>query len=212
MRITSSARIHARCPWVPAENTDGMIITAMSVNGRQAWYSTPDRAHASALDHRPNRRRKSLRSTRARILLSAAIKASATATIDIEWNHKLPGGPGSGHRMTQRWADSLFQPTQWFPRVAVYDDLRGWDPESYLGPIGVLQQFWPLRCKARRARWMDREWHRHSCRIRSRCSQLSRADACRTCAREATARSRLSVRAKWDQARRLRRVNDSSGT
>ena len=28
--------------------------------------------------------------------------------------------------MTQRWADSLFQPTQWYPRLAVYDDLRGW--------------------------------------------------------------------------------------
>jgi hypothetical protein len=29
--------------------------------------------------------------------------------------------------MTQRWADTLFQPTQWFPRVAKYDDLRGWE-------------------------------------------------------------------------------------
>ncbi|MEZ4455155.1 MAG: M1 family aminopeptidase [Gemmatimonadales bacterium] len=43
--------------------------------------------------------------------------------------------------MTQRWADSLFQPTQWYPRVAVYDDLRGWDSELYLGPSEFYNNF-----------------------------------------------------------------------
>jgi hypothetical protein len=43
--------------------------------------------------------------------------------------------------MSQRWADTLFQPTQWYPRVAVYDDLRGWDPELYLGPSEFYNNF-----------------------------------------------------------------------
>jgi hypothetical protein len=43
--------------------------------------------------------------------------------------------------MTQRWADSLYQPTQWYPRVAVYDDLRGWDQELYLGPSEFYNNF-----------------------------------------------------------------------
>jgi hypothetical protein len=43
--------------------------------------------------------------------------------------------------MTMRWADSLYQPTQWFPRVAVYDDLRGWDGELYLGPSEFYNDF-----------------------------------------------------------------------
>ena len=43
--------------------------------------------------------------------------------------------------MTQRWADTLFQPTQWYPRVAVYDDLRGWDTELYLGPSEFYNNF-----------------------------------------------------------------------
>ena len=43
--------------------------------------------------------------------------------------------------MTQRWGDTLFQPTQWYPRVAVYDDLRGWDPELYLGPSEFYNNF-----------------------------------------------------------------------
>ena len=43
--------------------------------------------------------------------------------------------------MTQRWADTLFQPTQWFPRVAKYDDLRGWDTQIYLGPAEFYNNF-----------------------------------------------------------------------
>ena len=63
------------------------------------------------------------------------------STVEIEWSHKIPGGPGIGHRMTQRWADTLFQPTQWYPRVARYDDLRGWDTELYLGPAEFHNNF-----------------------------------------------------------------------
>ena len=43
--------------------------------------------------------------------------------------------------MTQRFDDTLFQPTQWFPRVAKYDDLRGWDTSLYLGPAEFYNNF-----------------------------------------------------------------------
>jgi hypothetical protein len=43
--------------------------------------------------------------------------------------------------MTQRWEDHLFQPTQWFPRIAKYDDLRGWDSQVYLGPAEFFNNF-----------------------------------------------------------------------
>jgi hypothetical protein len=34
-----------------------------------------------------------------------------------------------------RWADTLYQVAQWYPRLAVFDDLRegGWDTDPYLG-------------------------------------------------------------------------------
>ncbi|MDZ7632676.1 MAG: M1 family metallopeptidase [Gemmatimonadaceae bacterium] len=125
-------------PWVPSQLTDGMVVTAIRVNGTPVLLDAPSPARGTALAAPVA---VNLRSTLARILLPTAIAPRATATIDIEWNHALPGGPGSGHRMTQRWADSLFQPTQWFPRVAVYDDLRGWDPEVYLGPSEFYNNF-----------------------------------------------------------------------
>jgi hypothetical protein len=43
--------------------------------------------------------------------------------------------------MTQRYDDTLFQPTQWFPRIAKYDDLRGWDNSPYLGPAEFYNNF-----------------------------------------------------------------------
>ena len=43
--------------------------------------------------------------------------------------------------MTQRWETYLFQPTQWFPRLAKYDDLRGWETSVYLGPAEFFNNF-----------------------------------------------------------------------
>ena len=49
-------------------------------------------------------------------------------------DYKIAGGPGAGHRMEHRWGDTLYQVAQWYPRVAVYDDLRGWDTDPTSAP------------------------------------------------------------------------------
>lgn len=138
-------------PWVPAEVTDGMVITRLRVNGDSVSLAPPVTGEgarslvaaqaAQAAQARPVPTAIGLRSTSARITLPTKIAPRASATLEIEWHHKLPGGPGVGHRMTQRWADTLYQPTQWYPRVAIYDDLRGWDPELYLGPSEFYNNF-----------------------------------------------------------------------
>jgi hypothetical protein len=128
--------------WVPSEETDGMVLTKLTVDGQAVAMNAP--AGGGRGGQQPPLASHTLtngRTTLARINLSTPIMPKATASIAIDWNHKLPGGPGSGHRMTQRWGDTLFQPTQWFPRVAVYDDLRGWDPELYLGPSEFYNGF-----------------------------------------------------------------------
>jgi hypothetical protein len=129
-------------PWVPAENTEGMVITKLSVDGREAvTQPSPAQLREAMQGAPPAPVLVNAKSTRADVRLASAIPAKGKATLVIEWNHKLPGGPGTGHRMTQRWGDTLYQPTQWFPRVAMYDDLRGWDPELYLGPSEFYNAF-----------------------------------------------------------------------
>jgi hypothetical protein len=123
---------------VPAETTEGMIVTRIKINGteidlklsppRQGRPGQPqqkiEKSFAVGLDQ-----------TVATVFLTEPINARSVATIEIDWSTKLPGGEGGqGHRMTQRWESKLFQPTQWYPRLAKYDDLRGWDTNPYLGP------------------------------------------------------------------------------
>lgn len=142
-------------PWVPAEITDGMAIARMTLDGAPvniASNAAPNAVAAEGARAIQNAQQAAAnaaggntllngRSTNARVRLATPIAPGATALLEIAWSHKLPGGPGTGHRMTQRWADTLFQPTQWFPRVAMYDDLRGWDTELYLGPSEFYNAF-----------------------------------------------------------------------
>jgi hypothetical protein len=127
-------------PWVPSEVTDGMVVTRMSVGGRQVNLE-PAAAGGQQQGPPAEPVASGLRTTAARITLSHPIPPNAKTTLEVDWNFKVPGGPGTGHRMTMRWADTLYQPTQWYPRVAVYDDLRGWDPELYLGPSEFYNNF-----------------------------------------------------------------------
>jgi hypothetical protein len=134
-------------PWVPAEETDGFAITRMSVNGQPVNLNPPPgfgrggRGRGGAAEPPGENVAVGLKTTRATIALANQIPAKGQATIEVEWSHKVPGGPGQNHRMTQRWGDTLYQPTQWYPRVAVFDDLRGWDPELYLGPSEFYNNF-----------------------------------------------------------------------
>lgn len=133
--------------WRPSQLTDGMVVTRITVNGAVVDLNPPapqggrGRGGAPA----PGDRRltaTNLTSTLATINLDKPIAAKSSAAIEIAWHTELPGGPdGSGHRMTQRYGDELFQPTQWYPRVAVFDDLRGWEQQMYLGPSEFYNNF-----------------------------------------------------------------------
>ncbi len=122
---------------VPAENTDGMVVTRIKINGVEIDLKlSPPRQNRS---QGPQKIERSfvvgLDQTVAIVNLATPIEPRSLATIEIDWNTKLPGGEGGqGHRMTQRWESKLFQPTQWYPRLAKYDDLRGWETNTYLGP------------------------------------------------------------------------------
>lgn len=128
---------------VPAENTDGCVLTRISVNGEAADLAAPPPGGRAMGANAPRKLAASnLDQTLGRISLATPLAAKSNATLDIAWHTKLPGGPnGRGHRMTERWGDTLFQPTQWYPRVAKYDDLRGWDTNVYLGPAEFYNNF-----------------------------------------------------------------------
>ncbi len=131
---------------VPAETTEGMVVTRIVVDGQEVDLNTPapgGRGRGRGRGNTPPRLvARGLDQTVGVVTLATPIGPRSTATLEIAWHTKLPGGPnGRGHRMTQRWDDTLFQPTQWFPRLAKYDDLRGWDTSVYLGPAEFYNNF-----------------------------------------------------------------------
>ena len=132
-----------------AETTDGMIVTKLTVNGTVVDLDPPMAAGRGGRGGRggaPPGAGPAARGIHTTVTtignFGAPIAPKSSATLDVEWHYRVPGGTeGSGHRMTLRWGDSVFQATQWYPRVAVYDDLRGWDPEVYMGPSEFYNNF-----------------------------------------------------------------------
>jgi hypothetical protein len=78
--------------------------------------------HNSALKLRDN-------GTVTKVDLAQPLAPGKTATFDVAWHFLIP--EHGADRMGRDGA--LFELAQWYPRVNVYDDVRGWNTEPYLG-------------------------------------------------------------------------------
>ncbi|MEO7455641.1 MAG: M1 family metallopeptidase [Gemmatimonadaceae bacterium] len=79
-------------------------------------------ARRVALKTRPNE-------TVMKIDLAEPLAPGRSATFDVAWHFLIP--EHGADRMGRDGA--LYELAQWYPRVNVYDDLRGWNTEPYLG-------------------------------------------------------------------------------
>jgi len=69
--------------------------------------------------------------TMMRVELDRPLPPRAGASFDIAWHYQVPPWGRTGReRFPEGW---LYEVAQWFPRMAVYDDVRGWNTEQYLG-------------------------------------------------------------------------------
>jgi hypothetical protein len=75
-----------------------------------------------AVKRRPNE-------TTMKVDLAEPLAPGRAATFDIAWNFLIP--EHGADRMGRE--GSLYELAQWYPRVNVYDDVRGWNTEPYLG-------------------------------------------------------------------------------
>lgn len=120
------------------EITEGMKISRMSLNGQNVTLGGPmpmpgtTPTGPAAIN---------TTQTNARIMLPQPIAPKTDATLEIEWSFRVPKVPGSRGVRMGALGDSVYQVAQWYPRVAVYDDLRGWDTDPYLGPSEFYNNF-----------------------------------------------------------------------
>jgi len=124
------------------EITSGMPITRMALDGKPVDLNPPPRRFRRGTPPpEPTLAAYGLGLTSARIALPQPIAPGATATLEIEWSFEVPDTDGRRGLRMGAFPDSLFQVAQWYPRVAVFDDLRGWDTEPYLGPSEFYNNF-----------------------------------------------------------------------
>ena len=83
---------------------------------------TPTAARRTTLKYRVNE-------TVTKLDLAEPLAPGKSATIEMAYSFKVPE-----HGADRMGRDgSLYEIAQWYPRVAVYDDVRGWNIEPYLG-------------------------------------------------------------------------------
>ncbi|MEO8201536.1 MAG: M1 family metallopeptidase [Gemmatimonadota bacterium] len=76
------------------------------------------------------------------IPLMNPIPAHGSGTLELDWSYVIPLVPDNERGDRQgRWGTRLFQVAQWYPQVAMYDDVRGWDREPHLGPAEFYNNF-----------------------------------------------------------------------
>jgi len=111
-----------------AASTSGITLTRLRANGRDVPVDSLSDAWSDE--------------TLVRVKLGAPIPAGGTGTVEASWAFKVPVIPEGtrGDRMGA-WGNRLFQQAQWYPRVANYDDLRGWDRDPYMGSSEFYNNF-----------------------------------------------------------------------
>jgi Peptidase family M1 domain len=78
--------------------------------------------------------------TRLQIRLPAPLRGhGGKIEVHIRWHYTVPGVFGGRTAWAPSKNGDLYDIAQWFPRMAVYDDVRGWDTLPYLGSEFYLE-------------------------------------------------------------------------
>lgn len=142
---------HAMRTRVIETTTTGMTLTSLAINGTAVNLQSSGRGGrggggrggrgAAADNAGPAMPTITGQNTSlATISLPEPVPVGGTVTLTANWHFEVPNSNARGLRMG-RWGDSLYQVGQWYPQIPVYDDLRGWDTDLYLGDTEFYNNF-----------------------------------------------------------------------
>jgi hypothetical protein len=78
--------------------------------------------------------------TRMQVTLPQPLKAhGGKLKLHISWDYTVPGEFGGRNDWNANPQGDIFEMAQWYPRVCVYDDLRGWDTQPFLNSEFYLE-------------------------------------------------------------------------
>lgn len=97
----------------PSENSEGVMLSHVGIGDRDLPYQVYD--------------------TMMRVELPAPIAAGATFEFDVEWAFHVPKQVFRRYGTMETKKGTIWELAQWFPAVAVYDDVHGWNTLPYVG-------------------------------------------------------------------------------
>jgi len=107
----------------PGGNTDGMVIDGVElVIGGKTIALTP-----------------LISDTRMQVTLPTALASHGKLSLRVRYHFAIPGEWGGRMAWGKARDGEIYNLAQWYPRMAVYDDLRGWDPLPYLAQEFYLE-------------------------------------------------------------------------
>lgn len=106
------------------ELTGGMTIDRVAVGGVELDDLTDD---PEARQETPGYR---VIDTRMIVVPPEQVEPGSTTEVEIDWSFDVSGGGGFRHGHLDR---EIFNLAQWYPQVAVFDDVFGLDADPYLG-------------------------------------------------------------------------------
>ena len=104
--------------------TDGIVFEAVEVEAA---------GHTAKADY-------IVSDTRMQIRLAQPLKArGGLMKIHITYHYAIPGTWGGRTSWGMSKKGEIYDMAQWYPRMAVFDDLRGWDTQPYIGSEFYLE-------------------------------------------------------------------------
>jgi hypothetical protein len=123
-RYRTDARGNFTAGHTPAQHTDGYRIASVKVE--QGGHDV-DASYVVA-------------DTRMQVHLPDAVKArGGKVRLTIEYAYDLPGDFGGRTGFAPSKNGNIYEMAQWYPRMCVYDDLRGWDTAPFLNSEFYLE-------------------------------------------------------------------------
>ncbi len=94
--------------------TEGFVLDRVEVEGEAAPAAT------------------TVSDTRLQVRLRAPLKPGGKVRLQIAYHYTVPGSWGGRTSWVDTKNGPIFDMAQWYPRMAVYDDVHGWDTLPYL--------------------------------------------------------------------------------
>jgi hypothetical protein len=109
----------------PGDITDGVNVSAISVNG-------------SKLDLKARRPLFRRSGTNLFIALSRPLMPNGKLNLEMSWDYVIPA---KTHIREGTYGENTFFVAYWYPQIAVYDDVHGWDVLNYTGTQEFYNDF-----------------------------------------------------------------------